>query len=284
MKKYIRLVSDLHLEAWLGSRTEFLFSSFIKPFDKDDDSILVLAGDISSNTEQLLEFLQEAVKRFEHVVYVPGNHELYRKNFTVWNEKMRGLLATIPGLTATTADTTAVQVVGGVRFILSTMWADGGITPFEAYDVGRSLNDFRLITKGSENFRFTVDDMRIEYNKARDLIAAALNEPFSGTTVVVTHHLPSRKLVAERFLASDGSDGINGGFVGDCTKILESDNAPDLWLHGHTHDRISKTLGKTRIECNPTGYRGEWSNGFVGGKPVYINLAAPDFSAEEERG
>jgi Icc-related predicted phosphoesterase len=82
-----------------------------------------------------------------------------------------------------------------------------------------------------------------------------------GKTVVITHHLPSRRLVSARFWPKDGSDGANGGFVGDCDNIIAL-HEPNLWIHGHTHDTIDTELWKTRIICNPAGYRGEWASPF----------------------
>lgn len=274
MSKYIRLASDLHLEAWKGRGEEFLFSSFIPAHELDKHSILVLAGDISSDPDQLVAFLKVAKREFWSVIYVPGNHELYRKNFDSWNSEMRARFdAVIPEVSTVVSDETRAVVVDGVRFILSTMWADGGKTPLDNIAVKHGLNDFRLIAKKQDwTLSFTVQDMIHLYKTAKSEINRLLQVSFDGKTVVVTHHLPSRELVSKRFIPRDGSDGINGGFVGACDEIFNSPHAPDLWLHGHTHDRISKKIGNTRIECNPTGYQGEWRNGFCGGKPVYIDL------------
>jgi hypothetical protein len=98
-----------------------------------------------------------------------------------------------------------------------------------------------------------------EFKKNKAALRAELEKPFDGKTVVVTHHLPSRRLVSARFWPRDGSDGANGGFVGDCENILAYEElAPDLWIHGHTHDSIDTMLWETRIVCGPAGYRGEW--------------------------
>jgi hypothetical protein len=103
--------------------------------------------------------------------------------------------------------------------------------------------------------------MRIHLGQ-KSKIDAYLREPFNGKTVVITHHLPSRRLVSARFWPGDGSDGANGGFVGQCDDLLAGDDAPDLWVFGHTHDSMDTTLWKTRVMCNPAGYRGEWMTKF----------------------
>jgi len=34
---------------------------------------------------------------------------------------------------------------------------------------------------------------------------------------------------------------------------------PDLWIHGHPHNRVEYRLGRTRIICNPRGHVEETS-------------------------
>jgi hypothetical protein len=153
------------------------------------------------------------------------------------------------------------------RFIYGTMWGDGGPTLADEGKVGFYLNDFRLISfgetaHGTAKLRFTVQAMKKLHKEQKATIEEYLKMPHAGKTVVVTHHLPSRRLVSPRFFEKDGSDGANGGFVGDCDNILAYDHAPDLWIHGHTHDTIETELWKTRIICNPAGYRGEWATRF----------------------
>ncbi len=152
--------------------------------------------------------------------------------------------------------------IGQVRFALTTLWGDGGPTTADKITTSHYLNDFRLIMHGDEPRRFTVFDMENTFNRLKRQLNEILLQPFDGESVVVTHHLPSRRLVSARFWPNDGSDGCNGGFVGDCDTILAYDHAPALWIHGHTHDTIDTKLWNTRVVANPAGYRGEWSTQF----------------------
>ncbi len=262
MTKYLRIASDLHLEGFFGRDEETLAIDFLPKDDRDADSTLVLAGDISSQPEQLIKFLAVVVKRFERVLFVPGNHEYYKHHFHQWNIDMErhllpfvndGLMFATDGISASDRD--------GCRFIYGTLWGDGGPTLQDQAKTGFYLNDFRLIKVGSDGFqRFTVQDMMAQYQNAKRMIGDLLEVPFDGKKIVVTHHLPSRRLVSQRFWPGDGSDGANGGFVGNCDDILaKTETAPALWIHGHTHDTIDTSLWKTRIVCNPAGYRGEWA-------------------------
>ena len=282
--KFLRICSDLHLEAWLGRPETTLAEDFLPHDDRDAQSVLILAGDISSHLDQLTSFLAAAVKRFERVLYVPGNHELYRHHFETQCRGMEAAFAPLvdEGLAFAT-DGVSNRVHDGVRYIFTTLWGDGGPTLADQAKTGFFLNDFRLITTGDPPRRFTVHDMQAQFQRSKAELRAQLEAPWDGKTVVITHHLPSRRLVSARFWPGDGSDGANGGFVGQCDDLLAGDHAPALWVHGHTHDTIDTRLWKTRVVCNPAGYRGEWvteHNTFmkVDGQqrvvvPCFINLS-----------
>jgi len=254
--KHLRIASDLHLEAFSGRDPVTLALDFVPPDERDAESMLILAGDISSGPTQLAGFLKACMNRFQHVLFVPGNHEYYRHNFGAWCRKMADDLPLLGTNLHFVTDDVRCEVIDGVRFIYGTLWGDGGPTLADRAQVGFYLNDFRLIEKDAR-VRWTTDDM-VELHKAqKQQIREHLETVFEGRTVVVTHHLPSRRLVSDRFWPRDGSDGANGGFASDCDNIICT-LEPWLWVHGHTHDTIDMKLWETRIVCNPAGYRGEW--------------------------
>ncbi len=267
---YIRPVSDLHLEGFTGRNFESLAIDFVPAHENDADAVLVLAGDISSHPDQLIGFINVLIPRFKKVLFVPGNHEHYRHDYTAWNLEMSDRFAKYCPTLIHDVGTVGEVVIDDVRFIFGTLWGDGGLTLRDNTAVDYSLNDFRIVRYHGE--RFKVTDMMAIHKTQKGLIDTKLKVPFAGKTVVVTHHMPSRRLVSPRFLTCDGSDGINGGFVGDCESILAYDHAPVLWIHGHSHSKIDTVLWKTRILCNPTGYRGEWGYDDVGGQTTFINL------------
>lgn len=279
----LRIASDLHLEGFLGRDEEVLASDFLPPDDRDATSVLVLAGDISSFPDQLVRFLDACLRRFPHVVFVPGNHETYRHHRERWCGEMDLSLGALQAAHSQAANlhfvTDGVECVtiDGTRFILTTLWGDGGPTLADQAQVGFYLNDFRLILTDDPPRRFSTNDMMAVFRRSKAEVQRHLETPFDGRTVVVTHHLPSRRLVSARFWPGDGSDGANGGFVGQCDDLLaRTEIAPALWVVGHTHDTIDTTLWETRIVCNPSGYRGEWATQHntyrqvVDGRPVVV--------------
>lgn len=260
--KHIRIASDLHLEAFYGRDEETLAADFLPADPRDAESMLILAGDISSQPEQLIRFISATLSRFEKVLFIPGNHEYYRQNYDKWNVEMYDALMPFEkdGLYFSTEGMSA-KIIDGFMFIYGTMWGDGGPTLADKATTGYYLNDFRLIRKGDGYTRFTVGDMERVFRECKKSIEVGLEIPFEGKKIVVTHHLPSRRLVSERFWPGDGSDGANGGFVGQCDELIaRTEIAPALWIHGHTHDSVDTHLWKTRIVCNPSGYKGEWNS------------------------
>jgi predicted phosphodiesterase len=247
--KYIRIASDLHLEGFLSANMANTESRFLPIDNKDFSSILVLAGDISSNIKQLHGFLKFIEYRFHSIIYVIGNHELYYQNMSTWFDAVKTSFEDLNNIYFSLNDT-GVFVIGTTRFVVCPLWADGGgDNPIAQSNVQRGLNDFRIIKNGEKIF--TVTDMIAIHKKQKSDIDKALSKKFDGATVVVTHHLPSHQLCHPRF-----GNSINGGFASNCDDMLIQ-HKPDLWIHGHTHDTIDTKLYDVRIVANPRGYSTE---------------------------
>ena len=49
-------------------------------------------------------------------------------------------------------------------------------------------------------------------------------------------------------------DLLSVAFVSHLPELIEGPNAPDLWIHGHTHVALDYRVGECRVVCNPLGY------------------------------
>lgn len=78
-------------------------------------------------------------------------------------------------------------------------------------------------------------------------VKGKLDTPFDGKTVVVTHHLPSKQSVVERFKDSL----LSACFASELDYLFGKMN---MWIHGHTHDNLDYEVNGTRVICNPRGY------------------------------
>jgi DNA repair exonuclease SbcCD nuclease subunit len=268
--KYLRLASDLHLEAFSGRTAEKLADDFLPKDERDADSVLVLAGDISSIPDQLVDFIREVEDRFIRVVYIPGNHESYRHNFQKWNAFVNDVFPkSLKNTVFTDLESVRCYDIDGVRFILGTLWGDGGKDLQEQSMVGRYLNDFRLIGfhKNDEIRNFRVSDMMELNRQQKAKIQEYLEQEWFGPVVVVSHHLPSYSLCHPRF----GTE-CSGGFASACDDLIDDRCSPDVWCFGHTHDSMDSVIGLTRVVCNPRGYRGEWGTQYNQYEAKFIEI------------
>lgn len=95
----------------------------------------------------------------------------------------------------------------------------------------------------------TTSEVLSRFDASRAFLEHALTEPFDGPTIVVTHHLPSLRSVAERFRANP----VSAGFASNLDDLV--DRGATLWVHGHTHDScLWRSDGGTLVACNPAGY------------------------------
>lgn len=229
------IASDLHLE--FGSQTRL--SPLLQAAREAD--LLLLAGDLVSTPADLESFLRKLPCQ---ALIVAGNHEFYGHDITT----------SLPQYQAAAKHSGCVllekeqRILGGVRFVGCTLWTDlAGGKQAENYD--RMINDRRWIRlRGAA---FTSEVMRGVHQASVRWLESALDEPFDGPTVVMTHHAPSYRSSHPRWAASP----INGAFSSNLDDLVEQ-YQPDLWVHGHHHDPADYRIGRTRILCNAYGYDG----------------------------
>lgn len=229
----LHIMSDLHLE----------FSAF-EPSETDAD-IIILAGDIGKGSKGVYWARQAFPDK--PIIYVPGNHEFYG------TQRLETLhLLRIAG------KQTGVQILDedefvlhqrGVRFLGCTLWTNfmlfGETKKSAAMSEGKlRLNDFHLIREGKP---FTPARSIELHERSLAWLKAKLYEPFDGKTVVVTHHLPSKLSVVDRYK----DNLLSACFASELGYLFGKMN---LWAHGHSHDNLNYEVNSTLIICNPRGY------------------------------
>ena len=265
----LQLLSDLHLEV----------HPHFQPTPAADAQVLVLAGDIGSyQAGSLLQGEYFGLERFSPlpqfagwpcpVVFVPGNHEYDAQDWDAAHDRLRRVCDAL-GLIWLERATT---VLDGVRFVGTTLWTDYDAIALldeqvQAGDIGRLLklrekscraaNFYLSKTGGTRHGQpFLAEPMRAQALECQAWLRNALQQPWEGPTVVVTHFAPSLR-------SSDPRYGLMPGTAGFCNTLDELLPQAQLWLHGHLHAPSDYTaLGRhadgrpwqCRVVANPLGY------------------------------
>lgn len=247
----IQLKSDLHLEDIYGT-TKPLVTAEVSPLYVDPTAeVLVLAGDIININEYQINCLIGDLKDVTiPILYVPGNHEYWHTSRQEGKELLKSMLEGT-NITFFDRDYKVFKGEEEVLFIGATLWSPIN-TPMEA-----------LVAEGTPDIRkvkdVTVDSWNKTYINELDFIERTLAFPSFKhlKKVVITHHLPSFKSVPDRYK----------GDLGNCIfashsdyLMMEEDTAPEVWMHGHTHDSKDYVNGNTRVVCNPRGHSGRDRN------------------------
>ena len=95
----------------------------------------------------------------------------------------------------------------------------------------------------------TANIFNAEHKKCLEFVKKSLNESKAKIKIVVTHHVPSKLLIAEEYKDSD----LNDAFTVDLTDYIKKCDAK-YWIYGHSHRNINKKIGKTYCVCNQMGY------------------------------
>ena len=162
-------------------------------------------------------------------------------------------------------------IIDDVRFIGCTMWTDFGLEPelikrilepdseetlpvkfWKARDL---INDYAMIGAGKD--RPTVTDILSTHVASFHWLKQKLSEPFTGKTVVITHHAPHPDCVDRRRWRCWGHD-FEGkimfhAYHTDFRDLIEQ-YQPAAWIHGHVHKANDFWHANTRVVSNPKGY------------------------------
>lgn len=214
------------------------------------------------------------------VLFVPGNHEYDALDIDQAHQRLRATCERL-GIVWLERET---QVLNGVRFVGTTLWSDfealGGVpskpgkttrTPRQGARSAfaapaspatdplthrlrqrekafRAANFYLTKMAGQRHGRlFDAEAMRMLALDCQHWLRNALDQPFDGRTVVVTHFAPTLHSADPRY-------GLSPGTAGFCNGLDELLPQADLWLHGHLHCPTDVQVGRCRIVANPLGY------------------------------
>jgi hypothetical protein len=248
----LQLLSDLHLEQDPELRLAPALGA----------DLLVLAGDIGCyQSGSLLGGDDFGLARFSPrhgwpvpVLYLPGNHEYDGLEYDATYARLRALCADL-GIHWLERET---RVIGGVRFVGTTLWADLDALAAPGDPMGVVLDKRTQAMRVGDRYLRTTGTTRAgapwlsaavreESLACQQWLRAALAQPFDGPTVAVTHFAPSLASADPRF-------GLTPGTANFCNALDDLLPQAQLWLHGHLHCPSDYVRGGCRVVANPRGY------------------------------
>jgi hypothetical protein len=225
----LQILSDVHVEHHADHG-----KSFIESLDPTKCDVLIIAGDFGDIEGGFLNALTMICRRYapRPVLFVHGNHELYRAtrgayNATIYKAKLRN-----PNLRVLDRD---IVIIEGQRFLGATLWfPDSEMARVQA----EAWSDFSCI-RGLDKWVW----------RESQTDAMFFRRELSEGDIAITHYLPSPQSVHPLYAGSS----TNCYYVHNMEALIEQ-REPAMWIHGHTHSSMDYMLGRTRVVCNPFGY------------------------------
>ena len=263
----IQLMSDLHLEV----HPHFM------PTPAPGADLLVLAGDIGSyQAGTKITDADFGLARFSPlhgwptpVIFVPGNHEYDTLDFDATDTRLREICQRLGIVWLERKVITLRELIGNdapaIRFVGTTLWSDfDALAPTDAQAVqlknpladqlkarAKAFSAANFYLKKAFTTRdsapFLAEQVREQALICQTWLRDALNQPFDGATVAITHFAPSLK-------SSDPRYGLTPGTAGFCNALDDLLPLANLWLHGHLHSPSDYVASGCRVVSNPLGY------------------------------
>lgn len=225
-----------------------------------DADVLVIAGDTANTIGDVLKLARKVSKRFQHVVMVDGNHEGYSnapQGRTV-EQTIEAIRSQLPENVHILGHHEPRIDIDGVHFVGCNGWYsfDAMGDPIEnRYNWRHVMNDNKWIGFDKIEQMMPWDRAVADARLMKDTLDAIHAEGKDQPIVCVTHTAPHRDMITWK--QDLNWDTANSFYMNShMQKVLESEAGQRVtyWVHGHTHMRREKLLGRVYCVCNPRGY------------------------------
>lgn len=209
-----------------------------------DADCLVLAGDIcplATHRQQFEQLIAYCAETWKQTYMVAGNHEYYGGKIHETDTIIREIVAPFANVHFLQQD--AIDLDDNVTICGCTLWSET-LEPL-------LLNDYTQIRKDSDDFITYYDTLTWHYDSVAWLEEKLQKIHERGRrAIVITHHLPSFRLIAPQF--KNGK--YNAGFASHLENLMER---AAIWICGHTHVPLQTVIGNCNVFINPRGYPNE---------------------------
>lgn len=233
-------VSDIHID--YEENEKWLFN--LSEFDYVDD-ILILAGDVSDNLLKLERCFDQLQRRFQKVLFVCGNHELWLRSKSHANSLEKH--AAICQLADDIGVERRAVTIDSLSIVPLLSWYD--------FSFGQPSLQLR---SGWVDFQACVWPTGWTERDVNNFFLAQNNSALSirNETVISFSHFLPRIDVMPRFIPAQFRyiyPVLGTALLGEQVKILR----PDIHIYGHSHVNRKITLDGTVFINNAFGYPAE---------------------------
>lgn len=242
IKDNVYLVSDIHFERCQDPNNllNALFpeSNQLDRLNGLHNRTLILAGDIIElRSSYTIDIFKWVCSTYKNVIYVLGNHESYYIDFKTTKDIVNSLRSQFNNLYVLSELIDFYETtIDDQHYVGATMWFPS--QPNNNF-FNKLINDFDAI-----------DGYIPQVYELNSLAVENLNRLITSESIVITHHLPSFRSIPEKYKRSPN----NCFFVCDMEEVIAI-KKPQIWIHGHTHDRNSYKFFDTEIICNAYRFR-----------------------------
>ena len=261
----IDFISDIHVD----HHVRFLNEESVKDFIHSvwgshvvsEDDILIVAGDISEyvDTSKLFFKILSEIKPYRKIFFTPGNHDLYYKQLykvKSLTEKKALLFEELSMIDNLVCLDGQIVDLEGIRISGSSMWY--------SYDYLKNLLSQKELDNLETLYFFLWQKSIIDPQfMARKEIIPYFESEFekfkkvsNDCDIFVSHinPIPYPEYMDPKFQGQPS----NTFFCFDGTEVLKNSSIK-MFFFGHTHSKLDKMFGETRMLCNAFGYPGEIS-------------------------
>ena len=240
-KLVFRFVSDLHLDMWDSANGE----PFPPPpdFSKkkgSDCDVMVIGGDLheAEDAEKFCDALRRVTVGYDHVIFVPGNHEYYSPKQHYGMSKIDNIIRQccrhVGGDTIHTLNPGVISI-GGVRFVGATLWTPVP-SQFRQW-ASTAMNDYTQIWSNAYKYsNVTPGEIDQVHSQHRKFFADNVTSVPENRIVAVSHHIPTFRLYDGTGQVRFGPDLAPLYHCNDMDGIISA--AGDklrCWCCGHDH-------------------------------------------------
>lgn len=225
-------------------------------FLKPSAPYLALCGDIGNPDLMAYEaFLAWASRSFELVFLLAGNHEYYNYRSTKTSdiptrkEKIRTITSAYKNVFFLDCSSYYIAKYN-LRVLGCTLWSDTSSGSDEK--IITYMNDARNILAEGQN-HLVPKRMTALHFEEKDWLNSQIElaKNRGEEVLVLTHYLPSFKLIAEKYK----DNPLNICFASDCESLLR--HPVKAWVCGHSHTGVQMQINDVECFMNPYGYPGE---------------------------